>query len=194
MALQFLHSRWSYSQVPGDDVASPGLPSAKTRPSLSEVIYSKRFRWVASAIVGLLFLVLVFRNSDQISAIRSSSSAASPHQGHGDSSQIKSPPGQHDVDWSRFAYVQYVTDSHYLCNSVMFFERLEHVQSKADRVLMYPSTMVDPQATEGGRPDADLVLRARDAYGVKLVPITVQHRQSADRELTFKMPRFHMIC
>ncbi|TID06264.1 Glucose N-acetyltransferase 1 [Colletotrichum higginsianum] len=180
MALQLLRSQWSYSQVPGDDVASPGLPSAKTRPSLSEVIYSKRFRWVASAIVGLLFLVLVFHNSDQISAIRSSSSTASSHQDHGESSQIKSPPGQHDVDWSRFAYVQYVTDSHYLCNSVMFFERLEHVQSKADRVLMYPSTMVDPQATEGGRPDADLVLRARDAYGVKLVPITVQHRQSAD--------------
>ncbi len=41
------------------------------------------------------------------------------------------PPG--DVNWSRFAYVQYVTNSAYLCNSVMLFETLHRLGSKADR-------------------------------------------------------------
>ncbi|OHW96054.1 glucose n-acetyltransferase [Colletotrichum incanum] len=175
MALQFLRSRWFYSQVPAEDAVGPGFSSPKTRPSLSEVMSSKRFRGVASAVVGLLFLTLVVHNSDRISAIRSLSS--SPDK---ESSQVKSVAGQNDVDWSRYAYVQYVTDSHYLCNSVMFFERLDHVGSKADRVIMYPSSMLDSQATEGDTVDAKLLISARDVYGVKLVPIIVQRRQSAD--------------
>ncbi|KAK1579899.1 glucose N-acetyltransferase [Colletotrichum navitas] len=170
MALQALRSQWSYSRVPADDASSPALPSSKkTRPSLSEVLRSKRFRAVVAAVVGILFVILVFQNSVRVSAIRSSASFG-----------VGAASGQDHVDWSRFAYVQYVTDSHYLCNSVMFFERLDHVGSKADRVMMYPSSMLDPQATGGGTKDAKLLIRARDVYGVKLVPIVVQHRESAD--------------
>ncbi|KAK2048061.1 glucose N-acetyltransferase [Colletotrichum somersetense] len=170
MSLQFLRSQWIYSRLPPDDAAKATLPlSKKTRPSLSEVACSKRFRAVVAAVVGLLFLTLVVRNPAQISAIRSSSST-----------QADAASGQSHVDWSRFAYVQYVTDSHYLCNSVMFFERLDHVQSKADRVMMYPSTMLDPRATEGDTMEAKLLIRARDIYEVKLVPIVVQHRESID--------------
>ncbi|KAJ6041356.1 uncharacterized protein N7446_010753 [Penicillium canescens] len=43
------------------------------------------------------------------------------------------------VDWSRFAYTQYVTNTAYLCNSVMLFETLHRLNSKPDRVMMYPS-------------------------------------------------------
>ncbi|KAH6842307.1 glycosyltransferase family 8 protein [Chaetomium sp. MPI-CAGE-AT-0009] len=80
------------------------------------------------------------------------------------------------VDWSRFAYTQYVTDSHYLCNSVMLFERLHHLGSRADRVMMYPKHMFNPNsaaAVANGRnsDDARLLIKARDEYGVKLVPI-----------------------
>ncbi|OLN97881.1 Glucose N-acetyltransferase 1-like protein 1 [Colletotrichum chlorophyti] len=61
----------------------------------------------------------------------------------------------------------------------MFFERLDHLQSRAARVMMYPSQMFDPLATDN-TDDATLLIRARDTYGVKLVPITVQHREGSD--------------
>ncbi|KAM5345175.1 hypothetical protein ACJ41O_011037 [Fusarium nematophilum] len=83
-----------------------------------------------------------------------------------------------DVEWSRFAYTQYVTNSDYLCNSVMFFEALDRLASRADRVMMYPSRML--QSEDDARPDARLLIKARDEYNVKLVPITIQHREGSD--------------
>ncbi|KAF9874132.1 alphan-acetylglucosamine transferase [Colletotrichum karsti] len=63
----------------------------------------------------------------------------------------------------------------------MFFERLQHVQSNADRVMMYPSSMLfDPEAQEGISDDAKLLILARDKYNIKLTPITIQHRQGSD--------------
>jgi hypothetical protein len=77
-----------------------------------------------------------------------------------------------DVDWSRFAYTQYVTETAYLCNSVMLFEILHRLGSKADRLLMYPSTFsLDIKTTQG-----KLLLKAKDEYGAKLQPITIQTR------------------
>ncbi|TVY73209.1 Glucose N-acetyltransferase, partial [Lachnellula suecica] len=72
------------------------------------------------------------------------------------------------VDWRRFAYVQYVTNPDYLCNSVMIFEALHRLGSKAGRLLMYPSTysLDRSSAMEGA-----LLLKARDEYNVTLVPI-----------------------
>ncbi|KAI9157952.1 Glucose N-acetyltransferase 1 [Paramyrothecium foliicola] len=82
------------------------------------------------------------------------------------------------VDWSRFAYTQYVTNSDYLCNSVMFFEALHRLSSRADRVMMYPAQMLD--ADHHPSEDAHLLYKARDEYNVKLVPIIVQHRDGQD--------------
>ncbi|KAH7317130.1 nucleotide-diphospho-sugar transferase [Stachybotrys elegans] len=84
------------------------------------------------------------------------------------------------IDWSAYAYTQYVTNSEYLCNSVMLFEALHRLGSKADRVLMYPSNMVDPGAVRGESSDARLVLKARDEFNVNLVPISIQHRDGSD--------------
>ncbi|KAH8812977.1 glycosyltransferase family 8 protein [Xylogone sp. PMI_703] len=82
------------------------------------------------------------------------------------------------VDWSRYAYTQYVTNTEYLCNSVMLFEILHRLGSKADRLMMYPSTMsVDPQSDSA---EARLLLKAQNEYGAKLMPIQVQHRDSND--------------
>ena len=90
------------------------------------------------------------------------------------------------VDWSRFAYTQYATDSHYLCNSVMLFERLEHLGSRADRVMMYPSHMVDPRVPESQTgDDARLLTKARDDYKVRLVPVKVQRRDGSDGAFPF---------
>ncbi|KAF5561192.1 GNT1 alphan-acetylglucosamine transferase [Fusarium phyllophilum] len=88
-----------------------------------------------------------------------------------------SHPGK-DVDWSRFAYTQYVTNSEYLCNSLMFFEALKRHGSRPDRVMMVPESMLEPEMVNSS--DAYLLNKARDEYNVKLVPITIQTNWAGD--------------
>ncbi|CCT71672.1 related to GNT1 alphaN-acetylglucosamine transferase K. lactis [Fusarium fujikuroi] len=83
-----------------------------------------------------------------------------------------------DVDWSRFAYTQYVTNSEYLCNSLMFFEALKRHESRPDRVMMVPESMLEPEMVNSS--DAYLLNKARDEYNVKLVPITIQTNWAGD--------------
>ncbi|KAH7183146.1 glucose N-acetyltransferase 1 [Fusarium flagelliforme] len=84
------------------------------------------------------------------------------------------------VDWSRFAYIQYVTNEDYLCNSVMIFEALHRLGSKADRLLMYPKGMLAPDAPYSKTHGGQLLIRARDEYNVTLQPIEIQHRDGQD--------------
>lgn len=87
------------------------------------------------------------------------------------------------VDWSRFAYTQYATDAPYLCNSVMLFEILHRLGSKADRLLMYPSDFkMSAAGTDDESKESFLLRRARDEYNVKLQPIQVVSKSSSDRE------------
>jgi len=76
-----------------------------------------------------------------------------------------------NVDWSRYAYAQYVTNEQYLCNSVMIFESLHRVGAKASKVMMYPSHWNITGDSQKGK----LIRQARDTYGVQLSPIHVQH-------------------
>ncbi len=77
--------------------------------------------------------------------------------------------------------MQYVTNSIYLCNSLMLFESLHRLGTKAERAMMYPSQMMsDPATAVGKTDDAKLLIKARDLYNVKLVPIAIQHRDGAD--------------
>lgn len=85
------------------------------------------------------------------------------------------------VDWSRYAYTQYATNTDYLCNSVMLFETLHRLGSKADRLLMYPSTM-HPGHEASNTIESQLLLKAQNEYGVKLQPIEVQHKSGGDRK------------
>lgn len=87
------------------------------------------------------------------------------------------------VDWSKFAYVQYATNSAYLCNSLMLFELLDGLDSKADRLLMYPQSMAANGLSDEGSEDVRLLNLARDKYNVRLQPIQVQHRPGPDRKL-----------
>lgn len=97
-------------------------------------------------------------------------------------SEPLSIPDASTVDWSRFAYTQYVTNANYLCNSVMVFETLHRLGSRADRLMMYPAHMFpDPTATSATSNEGRLIIKARDEYNVKLAPITVQSRPSNDR-------------
>lgn len=81
------------------------------------------------------------------------------------------PHIQYDlVDWSRYAYSQYATSSAYLCNAVMVFEALQRLGSRADRVLFYPENW-DTEIADRDDRDSQLLVLARDTYGVQLVPI-----------------------
>ncbi|KAK7419959.1 N-acetylglucosaminyltransferase [Neonectria magnoliae] len=128
--------------------------------SPSRFMASKRYRWSGTAFVLTIFFVFLLLNHDSLP-------------------QVTPPPhGTADLDWSRFAYTQYVTNSAYLCNSVMFFEALHRLSSRADRVMMYPSGMLESDDDHSS--DARLLIKAREDYNVKLVPIAVQHRNGAD--------------
>lgn len=83
------------------------------------------------------------------------------------------PPEQlpNGVDWSQYAYCQYVTNPDYLCNSVMIFEALDRVGAKASKVMMFPSDWDVTADNEIGR----LIRQTQARYNVQLSPIHVQH-------------------
>ncbi|GME47616.1 putative ascus development protein [Neofusicoccum parvum] len=91
------------------------------------------------------------------------------------------------VDWSRFAYSQYATNGAYLCNSVMLFDQLHRLGSRADRVLFYPMEWDTTVESTTDR-DSQLLVLARDTLGVTLVPMNMQsvraeqHPDDADGE------------
>ncbi|KAI1302271.1 glucose N-acetyltransferase [Xylaria venustula] len=173
-------SKWGYSQVQGADANGSG--SGDLRPSLGQILTSKRIRYTGSALafVGLFFLAI--RHYDQLptlATMRGGSSTAISTNADCPTAVVPSFDDT-SVDWSRYAYTQYVTNKEYLCNSVMIFETLHRLKAKADRVMMYPNSMMEPTETNPKTNEAKLLVKARDQYGVKLVPVSVQQRPGAD--------------
>jgi alpha-N-acetylglucosamine transferase len=82
------------------------------------------------------------------------------------------------IDWTRFAYVQYVTDKEYLCNSLMMFESLHRLGSKADRVLLYPQQWELSPSTPTW--ESIFLKQAQDDYKVHIVPVRPQITESGD--------------
>lgn len=150
---------------------------------------SKRVRYIASAVFAGLLFFFAFHNYDRIpnldswrqaTAAADGTTSAVPTNPYCPDPESSPSADNGDVDWSRFAYTQYVTNEAYLCNSVMIFETLSRLKSKADRVMMYPEDMMDPAETAPKSSEAKLLVKARDHYDVKLVPISVQHRAGGD--------------
>ena len=84
------------------------------------------------------------------------------------------------VDWSRFAYTQYVTHQlPYLCNAVMLFAILDRLGCRAERLMMYPEEW-NPDGSSGD--EGRLLKLARDKYKVKLQPIKVQAKYGSERK------------
>ena len=96
-------------------------------------------------------------------------------------SPFRGPLRPEATQLSNFAYVQYVTNVPYLCNSVMLFESLHRLGSKADRLLMYPEEMDLSEDTVEGY----LLGKARDEYEAVLQPIEIQQRPSKDGKMSF---------
>lgn len=77
------------------------------------------------------------------------------------------------VDWSRYAYSQYATDGAYLCNSLMVFDSLRKLGSRAEFILLYPDDF-DLRVSDGRDRDSQLLNLAKDKYNVNLVPVEVK--------------------
>ncbi|KAI5862520.1 glycosyltransferase family 8 protein [Durotheca rogersii] len=156
--------------------------SSHLKPSIGQILMSKRVRYALSAFAILGLFLLAFHNYDRLPSMDTlRGGTAAPVNSHSDCPPAVVPPFQDSqVDWSRYAYTQYVTNAAYLCNSVMIFETLFRLGSKADRVMMYPEKMMDPAETQPSTEEAKLLAKARDQYGVKLVPVSVQRRPGGD--------------
>ncbi|KAJ5083169.1 Glucose N-acetyltransferase 1 [Penicillium angulare] len=77
------------------------------------------------------------------------------------------------VDWSRYAYSQYATSETYLCNSVMLFEALDRLGSRAERVLFYPQEWDLIIRNDADR-TSQLLRVAVEQYHVQLRPVAVE--------------------
>jgi hypothetical protein len=98
----------------------------------------------------------------------------------------KHTPIENDqVNWHRYAYSLYATDSATLCHAVLIFDALARFGSKADRVLFYPQNW-DTHVENSRDRDSQLLVLARDTYGVKLQPVkllTVEGRTTGGSAL-----------
>lgn len=64
----------------------------------------------------------------------------------------------------------------------MLFEILHRLDSKADRLLMYPSDFQIEEDPKTESLESRLLKKARDKYNVKLKAIEVQRREGGDGE------------
>ncbi|KAI1872914.1 hypothetical protein JX265_004711 [Neoarthrinium moseri] len=169
--------------------SSNGAASTDTslsKPSIGQILMSKRVRYTATALAALGLFALAFRNYDSLPSLETLRAGAgagvAPSNPKSDCPVAQTPAATDDshINWSRFAYTQYVTNQAYLCNSLMIFETLYRLGSKADRVMMYPEKMMDPAATEATTDEGKMLIKARDTYKVKLVPVAVQRRSGGD--------------
>lgn len=64
----------------------------------------------------------------------------------------------------------------------MLFEILHRLGSRAELLLMYPSSFeIESAVATSESPESNLLRKARDLYGAVLEPIVVQKRASKDR-------------
>lgn len=175
-----------YSPVQNGDqnaATSSATDSSHLKPSVGQILMSKRVRYAAISLAAFGLFFLAFRNYDRLPSIESirGGSATTIANSNSDCPPAVVPSVEGaQVDWSRYAYTQYVTNAAYLCNSVMIFETLFRLGSKADRVMMYPETMMNPTETNPTSEEARLLVKARDEYKVKLIPVSVQRRAGGD--------------
>ncbi|KAK6433682.1 hypothetical protein LTR95_010135 [Oleoguttula sp. CCFEE 5521] len=74
------------------------------------------------------------------------------------------------VDWKRFAYSLYATDSHSLCNAILVMDSMRRLGTKANTVLLYPQQWDTTVHSKMDR-TSQLLGMARDTYKAQLYPI-----------------------
>lgn len=174
-------TRWFQPYTPLSTTDSNNL---QVKPNVGQILRSKRVRYLgitALFIAGFGYFFLGPVLDFNIGVPSNPNSPADPSKDTPGNSPSPIGDGTNKIDWSKFAYTQYVTNTDYLCNSVMLFEILHRLGTKADKLMMYPSNM-HPSADSSKREDK-LLYKAQKEYGVKLMPIEVQHRAGGDGEL-----------
>ncbi|KAK5659110.1 hypothetical protein OQA88_1200 [Cercophora sp. LCS_1] len=142
-------------------------PPSPSSPAISTILTAKRLRIALLSTSIILLLLYAFPPAsyhDQV-PIHISNATIS-----------HATPSTEPTNWSQFAYIQYATNSIYLCNALVLFSTLHALSSPASRVLMFPSSMLSDPTTR----DAQLILKARHAYNVTLSPIEIQSRKTSD--------------
>jgi len=151
---------------------------AQENPSFGQILRSKRFRTIvlfAFIFLGLVTLPGRIRKFHPL--VRLGISGPKCYF----SEPVSTPTiPERDIDWSQFAYTQYVTNTDYLCNSLMIFETLHRMGSKADRLLLYPTTLLNANTTGDSTVD-HLLARANTDYNVRLISIEEQHKSNVHR-------------
>ncbi|GAB7339031.1 hypothetical protein MBLNU457_5694t2 [Dothideomycetes sp. NU457] len=149
------------------------------RDTLRDFINSKWSSRIALFLSAIL-LLLTLRNRHATSSTLSTTDTSS-------------------IDWSKYAYIQYATEKQYLCNSIMIFESLSKLHTKAAKVMLYPADWdVGPEI---GTFQSKLLLRAEADYGVELVPVYRRHlvdvsstwRDSFVKLLAFNMTQYERV-
>ena len=98
-----------------------------------------------------------------------------------------------NIDWRMFAYSQYATDRHHLCNAVMIFEALERLGSKAERILMFPEGM-DIEVSDERDRDSQLLLKAQSLYKARLLSIPTEGTLKSGKPSIFKIDETVIVC
>lgn len=169
--MERMMSGWKYAPVSeseGGQQSSSRSFGQKARECMSSKLFWR--------IMLVLATILLFANlfSPATETLRNYGWLKQPLNADGSSKGseiLKEPiPTDGTIDWSDYAYCQYVTNEAYLCNSLMIFESLVRLKAKADRVMLYPEEWDVDNNSNAGK----LLVKARDEYGVSLVPIHVQ--------------------
>jgi hypothetical protein len=144
------------------------------KPTPKQIIKSKKFRLIIYAAFTTILLYFLRRKAKEVDLWGHLTGPPCYYR------EATEPPvfyGDNKTEWSKFAYAQYATDTEYLCNSLMLFESLDRLGSKADRLLMYPENF--PLDARAENKNTELLLKAKLEYGAKLVPVEVEHNNLA---------------
>jgi hypothetical protein len=149
----------------------------KPRPTLAQILRSKHFRIV---IIFLFIAGALYILPSKIRAYHPLTrlGLSGPKCYFSEPVALPQIPAYVDVDWKQFAHVQYATSTDYLCNSLMIFESLKRFGSIADRILLYPPSLLQGSGNDTNRQLLDL---ATQTYSVKLIPVEEQHKDNVDR-------------
>ncbi|RDL38128.1 uncharacterized protein BP5553_05561 [Venustampulla echinocandica] len=156
------------------------------RPTLRQLLRSRRvLSLMLTAVALTTFLIFLWNGAEERMSQKLGRLGLLPGGGtkclYDASKQSVVPPDPNSgtaIDWKTNAYATYVTGGEYLCNAVMIFESLARMESKAARLLLYPNTAEFSLSNGVGlEENRRLLVKARDEYGVNLVPIKVIHKK-----------------
>ncbi|KAB8304027.1 hypothetical protein EYC80_005374 [Monilinia laxa] len=175
-----------YLPVINFDIDEPP-PVKAAKPSIAQILRSRPVRTAIPIVIcGLIILLLLPRGTRK---------ARELHLDYKTPACLKQAPivvepltgKETGIEWGKYAYITYATSKNHLCNALLLFESLNHLGSKADRVLLYPQLWKTEWAEDangkGVETITEMLIQARDQYKVKLNNVEIlQHRHATADE------------